>query len=1148
MLRIIKMTVALLAASPLFGQAVRLTGAIDNSASVVLTGHLNPHIATATSAGPVPAATWIGGVTLMFRPSADQEAQLVSFTARVHDHSSAEYRQWLGPESFADRFGLNQADISRIVAWLESGGFTIEQVARSRSWISFGGRAESFSRAFRTRFQYYELNGHRHFAAANDPSVPAALAPIVLGFTGLSDLYLQPVSSSANFHLSVSGPQASTSPELDGPLTPANMRTIYDINPLYGQGIDGSFQSIAVIGAVDPVQSSLLQDFAAFRSAYQLSSMVPAVGGGTRAALITQAADSSSPATSGPDLSEADLDVEWTGAVAKNAQIVFVYSASVFNAVRYAIDNRVAPVISMSFGSCESDLPDVDPVAMRSLAQQAEAEGITWFAASGDSGAAACDSHRLAPAAANGLAVLFPASIPEVTAVGGTEFAENLASDTTSLWDGAQNARGYIPEQAWNDTAFESILLSTGGGTSKIYTVKPTWQVGLGDTARDVPDIAFAASGLHDAYQVYMTDATVSSIPRRFDAGGTSAATPVAAGVLTLLNHRLSPAGASAGLGNINPGLYSLAAAQPAAFHDVITGNNQVPCVSNSPGCPTAATATKVIGFPATPGYDQTTGLGSLDVATFVNAWVSATPSSLTLTAAPASFSADDSVQLTAVVAGNSATLPTGSITFIVPATAVANAIVLAGPLPLSTASGMSMVSVPVSGYQFPGSGGALGMAYTVEAVYSGDFTFAGAGGTATVTVNTSSSRASVFASAVSPADDSPATSEAFNWSTRITLTNTSAIRATITSFRVQIGSGTAQDLSSLIPEYFHTSTITNAAPVQATWGTNGIAAPAQVEFTFSGTDAAGMPWTASTTSFFNGPLAPDTFVNSFVNAASLAPVLFPVPPIPSPLPDEVTSSPKVFSPGMLMTVFGGGFASFTSTAPLPLPTQLVGGAGMGSVSAQINGISAPLAFVSPQQINLQVPWELQSGFTSAAPAVPASLTLNVAGSVSTYSLMLAPVAPGIFPQAILSLNENDQLIGVNSLATPTEAGSMMAVCFTGAGALASSIPDGEAATALTPAPLARAMLALTGTNIQPMVFSNATTPATVAVTMVPGLVGVAQAIFRLPPNLAAGPYTIQLELQGFVPSGTTTTMLSQVVYSNSVNINVSACTSNCGN
>ena len=320
------------------------------------------------------------------------------------------------------------------------------------------------------------------------------------------------------------------------------------------------------------------------------------------------------PGISDGDLGEADLDIEWAGAVAPNATIIYVYSDDVLASLIHAVDRNLAPVVTMSYGACEaSDL--IDLPTMQAAARQANAQGMTWLAASGDAGASDCEDQDAA-VAQNGLAVDSPASIPEVTGMGGTEFAEQGGSfwGSTNTVNSA-SALSYIPEKVWNDTSLNGSLSAGGGGVS-IYFAKPAWQTAPGvptDAFRHVPDLALTSSADHDGFYVY-TGGSASYY------GGTSVAAPSMAGIVALLNQYLVSSGSQSqpGVGNINPTLYRLAQTTTGVFHDITAGDNKVPCASGSPGCTNGT-----YGHAAGPGYDHATGLGSPDAFNLIHQWSS---------------------------------------------------------------------------------------------------------------------------------------------------------------------------------------------------------------------------------------------------------------------------------------------------------------------------------------------------------------------------------------------------------------------------------------------------------------------------------------------------------------------------------------------
>jgi uncharacterized protein (TIGR03437 family) len=577
-----------LAVTPLGAQPNRISAGIGARQPMVPVGGVHSSATPAADRGAVEDSFAMPGLMLVFKPSAAQQAALDQLLARQQDPSSPDYHQWLTPEQYADSFGLSPADLQQVRNWAQSRGFTIANTARSRTWISFDSTAGQVRSAFGTPIHRYLVNGEMHYANSATPTLPAALADVVGSVLGLHDFRLKP-------HLRQPLP-AYTSGGVHY-IAPGDWYTIYDVNPLYAAGIDGTGQKLAIVGQT-AINTS---DLAAFRSRFGL----PALN-------LTQI-EYGHVGVSSTDLPEADLDIEWSGAVARNAQIVYVYSSDVLTSVVYAVDNAVAPVVSMSYGTCEpSDL--VDLPTLRTLAQQANAEGMTWVAASGDNGAADCEITYGYPAQ-TGLAVDGPASVPEVTGVGGTMFNEGSGA----YWGAANGAYGgsalsYIPEIAWNESSAANGPLATGGGRS-IYFPQPSWQTGPGvpnDGFRHVPDVAFNSAGGHDPDFLYSGGSLLAGY------GGTSFAAPAMAGIVTLLNHYLTSHGVLSrpGLGNINPTLYRMAQNSPLAFHDITAGNNIVACVVGSPDCSSGA-----MGYSAGVGYDETTGLGSLDVNQFVASW-----------------------------------------------------------------------------------------------------------------------------------------------------------------------------------------------------------------------------------------------------------------------------------------------------------------------------------------------------------------------------------------------------------------------------------------------------------------------------------------------------------------------------------------------
>ncbi len=583
----------------------RLTSGIQDESTVRLAGHTKTAVATAQDHGELSSAQMLEEMALDFKPTAQQTEDLDQLLRQQQDHSSPQFHKFLTPEEYGARFGLHAADIAQVTAWLKSQGFSDVQVARSHTFVSFSGTAAQAQAAFRVSIhRYASKEGDHFYANTNDPLLPEELAGVVERVRGLDNV---PMKSQAVWKAY----PRYTSSDQNFYLVPDDLAVIYNIQPIYQAGFDGAGVKIAVVG-----QSNIrLTDIQAFRAAAGLPAKDPQV--------IVVGADPGLTA----DEREADLDIEYAGGVARNADIVFVTSPKVGTSIIYAVDNNVAPILSISYGNCETSNSST-VTAETTLFQQANAQGITVIAASGDLGPAACDSSA-SGTASHGLSVSTPADQPTVTGVGGTIFQDSFMFHIKNGPFGG-SAVSYAPEEVWNDSNFLNPIAASGGGAS-VSIPKPAWQTGAGvppDGMRDVPDVA-----LH-ARPNYIICSAGQCINRFLDAnstfhtgGGTSAAAPAFAGIVALLVQALGPQG------NINPQLYALAGSHPSAFHDITSGFSIIPCVKGTPACTVGA-----FGYLATPGYDQATGLGSVDAYSLFNAWNSNTPPPTGATQGPFTF------------------------------------------------------------------------------------------------------------------------------------------------------------------------------------------------------------------------------------------------------------------------------------------------------------------------------------------------------------------------------------------------------------------------------------------------------------------------------------------------------------------------------
>jgi len=627
----------------------RLVEEIDSRSTAALPGSVSPRVGAHNDIGRLDPATPLNGVTIYFEPTPEQQAQLDALVAAQQTPGSPYYHAWLTPEQYASQFGLSEADLAKIEGWLESEGFNIDRVANSHTSIAFSGTAAQVESAFRTEMHRYRIGDEWHFANGTNLSIPSALLGVVRSVRNLDDFRPKPQFRPSPASIQPAFTSAQTQEHF---LTPKDIATIYDINAAYNSGYTGSGQSIAIMGQSEVAMS----DIEAFQSAAGLTVKDPTVvlvpGSGTAA-------------TVAGDEAESDLDLEYSSGIAREANIIFVYVGNnqnygVFDSLQYAVDNKLAPVVSISYGACETTLSSSDYTTLEGIMEQGASQGQTVVTASGDTGSTACydptssggtgnsgGSSGLTTAQQEALAVNYPASSAYATGVGGSELLPaDVASTNTTYWESASggdvisSALSYVPEQAWNDDSAAigakygaQYALSSGGGGVSTFTPRPSWQTGVsGITSggfRLVPDVSLASSAEYAPYLYCTSDTSSWSTGQKAScnsgfrdsatqdltvAGGTSFAAPIFAGMLAIINQKES----SSGQGVANKTLYSLAAnssTYASAFHDITSGGNQ--CTAGSNYC----SASGASEYAAGTGYDEATGLGSVDFNNLMNAW-----------------------------------------------------------------------------------------------------------------------------------------------------------------------------------------------------------------------------------------------------------------------------------------------------------------------------------------------------------------------------------------------------------------------------------------------------------------------------------------------------------------------------------------------
>ncbi len=616
-----------------------ITQQIDAAQVHALPNHHPLWANASNSLGAAPAGLELNQLTLVLARRPEQERAFQQLLADQENPASPEFHRWLTPDEVGERFGLSEHDLDAITAWLASRGMDVNWVAPSRLFIGFGGAAAQVGQAFHTEIRSYRVDGVTRLGPASDPMIPQALMPAIRAVRGLYTIEDRPAHHSlVKIEDQAASPQV-TDTAGDHLIAPQDFRTIYDA----ATGFDGSGETIGIVGwsrvSFADLNNFRVRTGAGFPNPAQI---VPNAYGGVDPGPAYTAAPTTNGALGGQE--EATLDVERAGSVAPGANLLLVVSSPAGNSdgigadAQYLVQSTPAPaqVINIGFGDCESDAGPAGVAYWDALFEQAAAEGISVIVSSGDAGAAGCDAAFATPPA-NPLpnSPNYICSSSYATCVGGTEF--NDADDPSAYWTSTNGAAlasalGYIPEGGWNEPLSANATpqaAASEGGVSR-YIGTPLWQVGTAGipsarSGRYTPDVSFSAS-CHDAYFGCLAAGggsceVNSSGSFSFEAFcGTSAAAPGLAGVAALLDEKLGGP-----QGNLNQGIYETAANAPAAFHDVTVETSGVrSCSARTPSmCNNSIPSRDSLsggqaGYMVGPGYDEVTGLGSLDVASFL--------------------------------------------------------------------------------------------------------------------------------------------------------------------------------------------------------------------------------------------------------------------------------------------------------------------------------------------------------------------------------------------------------------------------------------------------------------------------------------------------------------------------------------------------
>lgn len=643
----------------------RITQAIDETQLVRLKGNVHPLARPEFDQGPVDDFTPVQRALLLLQRSQGQETTLQQLLADQQVKDSPNFHKWLTPQQFGAEFGPGDSDIQTVTQWLTGHGFHDVKVGAGRTTIEFSGNVGQVRNAFHTEIHQFNVNGRMHLANVSDPQIPSALTPVVANVLGLHDFRPKSLLHKVtNFNKRIVGKEVTfacgqapnTSPCFG--VAPADFAKIYNVPATVAGNPAGQGVPIAIVQ-----DSNInLSDVQQYRSAFNLT------GGALNVILNGPDPGIQDPSTISGDETEADLDVELSGGVAPGATIDLVLSenpttflgvAGIDLSAIYIIDNNLAPIMSESFGVCETATNGVEPF-YSALWEQAAAQGITVVVSTGDNGSDVCDATTALDFATTGPSISGIASTPFNVALGGTDFQNGPTPSTywSSPGTATESAISYIPESTWNSSCAAGVTSATlntvctatiinndaltlsdlvggsGGQSSVTANTKPSWQVGVTPSAdrRDIPDISLYSAvntSNNTFYIICEADSGVQNgacnpgTATFTGIGGTSAAAPAFAGIMAMIVQQQGgePAGRQ---GNANHVLYNLyrknmgnaaticasntanVTATSCIFYDVITGNNSVACAGGTPNCSNTSTAANQYGVLVDPASTTT--------------------------------------------------------------------------------------------------------------------------------------------------------------------------------------------------------------------------------------------------------------------------------------------------------------------------------------------------------------------------------------------------------------------------------------------------------------------------------------------------------------------------------------------------------------
>ncbi len=528
-----------------------VTRSVNDSRLVTLYGNTRPEAVSQNDRGKVSEEMHFE-LLLQLKRSPEMQAAADAYSESVSDPKSPNFHKFLKPAEFSSTFGIAAEDLTVIESWLKSHGFTVGSVSPNLA-LTFSGTAKQIGSAFHTEIHHVNAGGANHVANMSDPQIPEALADAVAGVVKMNDFQPHPhMHAKANYTYLYSDFYLYA-------LVPADLATIYNLNPAFAAGVTGKGQTIMVVEDTDLYTSN---DWTTFRNTFGMTRKYPYASlNQVHPQPVAGGPACTDPGVNGDD-GEAILDTQWASAAAPNAAIVMascLNTSSNFGGF-IALQNLMANgstlpnVVSISYGESESSMGATYNTYTESLYQTLATAGVSVFSSSGDSGADTSDQNRTY--ARYGINISGFTSTRYNVSVGGTDFSDTFFNTNSSYWSQTNgqtygSALSYVPEIPWNGSCASELFAQAFGyattygtngfcnssiGTADYFETsagsggpsgcvtgtpvrngivdgscagrpKPSWQTLFGnpsDGVRDVPDVAlFASNGYWNHYYVF---------------------------------------------------------------------------------------------------------------------------------------------------------------------------------------------------------------------------------------------------------------------------------------------------------------------------------------------------------------------------------------------------------------------------------------------------------------------------------------------------------------------------------------------------------------------------------------------------------------------------------------------------------------------